>query len=147
MPEVLLCLDPGHTTGYCVFRRGILTVAGQIRTVNQDDSINWSDVRLLMDNIKPTHVVMEDYRVYSHKLERHSFSRVPTLRLIGAIDYLCWERNVPTFYQMATSHKGFVTDEKLKRWGLYEQGQRHSRDSMRAGLYFLIVVWPKIGVK
>ena len=147
MPEVLLCLDPGHTTGYCVFRKGKLTIAGQIRTVNQDDSINWNDVRLLFDNIKPTQVVMEDYRVYSHKLERHSFSRVPTLRLIGAIDYLCWERSIPTFYQMATQAKGFITDEKLKRWGLYEQGQRHSRDSMRHGLYFIITSWPKIGVK
>lgn len=146
-PKVLLCLDPGHTTGFCVFRRGILTSAGQLRTVNQDDSINWDVVRQLMDNIKPTHVVMEDYRVYSHKLERHSFSRVPTLRLIGAIDYLCWERSVPTYYQMATQAKGFITDEKLKRWGLYDQGQRHSRDSMRHGLYFMITAYPKMQIQ
>lgn len=147
MPEVLLCLDPGHTTGYCVFRRGLLTISGQIKTVNQDDSINWNEVRQLVENIKPTQVVMEDYRVYSHKLERHSFSRVPTLRLIGAIDYVCWERSIPVFYQMATQAKGFVTDDKLKRWGLYEQGQRHSRDSMRHGLYFIITAWPKMGIE
>ena len=143
LPNKLLCLDPGHTTGYSVFERGKLTEAGQFRTVEADDSINWEPIVELLQKVQPTHIVMEDYRVYSHKLDRHSFSRVPTLRVIGALDFLCWEKSIPVYYQMATQAKGFITDEKLKKWGLYDQGQRHSRDSMRHGLYYLITTKPK----
>lgn len=144
LPYILLCLDPGHTTGYSVFKAGCFVEAGQIGTVASDDSIYWDRVSELFSRVKPTEVVMEDYRVYSHKLERHSFSRVPTLRLIGAIDFICHQSGIPVHYQMATQAKGFITDEKLKKYGLYDQGQRHSRDSMRHGLYYMIATHPKL---
>ena len=35
--------------------------------------------------------------------------------------------------------KGFVTDAKLKEWGLWQDGLRHSRDAIRHGIYFLVV--------
>jgi hypothetical protein len=41
-------------------------------------------------------------------------------------------------YQMATTAKTFVTDEKLKQWGFWQEGMRHSRDAIRHGLYFLL---------
>jgi hypothetical protein len=154
IPERLLCLDPGETTGWAVFEKSKLVRWGQIRTV-ENEEILWHNVNELFQAYCPDFVVCEDYRIYAHKLARHSFSPVLTLRLIGGIDLMCnlgwyvledasvhgniYERyTCPIHYQMATQAKGFVTDEKLQEWGFWQEGMRHSRDAIRHGCYFLL---------
>ena len=171
IPERLLCLDPGHTTGWCLFVKGNLERWGQCETVAKKGKelvLQWDELEDLFCTQRPTHVVCENYRIYAHKLERHSFSQVETLRLIGGIDMMChrgwcskgpedyesWDnphmprdplefeeyfQPIPIAYQMATDHKGFVSDDKLKRFGLYKEGMRHSRDAIRAGIYYLLI--------
>lgn len=34
--------------------------------------------------------------------------------------------------------KTFCNDEKLKGWGFWKVGERHARDAIRHGAYFLI---------
>lgn len=134
-PERLLCLDPGHTTGWSVFENGKLTASGQAATMEE----GWDCIDKLFDDIQPTMVIYENYRVYAHKLERHSNSEVYTLRLVGVIEYLCdVKHKIPQYNQMAHQHKGFVTDEKLKAWNMYQRGMKHARDSIRLGVYFLL---------
>ena len=99
----------------------------------------WSCIDGLFRDVSPTMVVYENYRVYAHKLERHSNSEVYTLRLVGVIEYLCdVKHQVPQYNQMASQAKGFMTDEKLKKWGMYRKGFRHARDAIRHGAYFLL---------
>lgn len=134
VPARLLVLDPGHTTGWTVFEKGELTASGQINTIEK-----WENIDNLFNDVQPTMVLYENYRVYAHKLERHSNSEVFTVRLVGVIEFLCdvmWQ--IPHYNQMAHQAKGFVTDDKLKAWGYYVKGQRHARDAMRHGLYFLL---------
>lgn len=133
-PKRLLVLDPGETTGWAVFENGKLTAAGQGRTIE-----GWNVIGDLFEDIHPSMVLYENYRVYAHKLERHSNSEVYTLRLVGVIEYIC-ERafNIPHHNQMAQQAKGFVSDEKLKAWGFWNKGQRHARDAIRHGCYFLL---------
>lgn len=134
-PERLLCLDPGHTTGWCIFENGELTAAGQALTQAE----GWKCIDALFDDTQPTMVIFENYRVYAHKLERHSNSEVYTLRLVGVIEYLCdIKLGIPRYNQMAHQAKGFVTDDKLKAWGLYKSGLKHARDAIRHGIYFLL---------
>lgn len=132
-PKRLLCLDPGHTTGWCLFEDGKLTASGQADTIS-----SWYEIDKLFEDVKPTMVIYENYRVYAHKLERHSNSEVFTLRLIGVIEYICWLDRTPYFNQMAHQAKGFVTDEKLKKWDYYQKGAKHARDAIRHGCYFLL---------
>lgn len=133
-PERLLCLDPGETTGWTLFEAGNLTATGQTRTID-----GWNVIHQLFEDTKPTMVVFENYRVYAHKLERHSNSEVYTVRLIGVIEFMCeMLYGIPHYNQMAQQAKGFVSDEKLKAWGFYKKGSRHARDSMRHGIYFLL---------
>lgn len=146
IPHRLLALDPGNDTGWALFVDGKLTEWGQSDTCEDTGGscgvscqIFWKELPALFDKTRPTQVIMENYRVYSHKLERHTFSEVPTLRLIGGIDFLCWLQGIPIYYQMATQHKSFVSDAKLKSWGLWKEGMRHSRDAIRAGIYFLMI--------
>jgi len=149
IPSRLLCLDPGETTGWAFFNQGELDQWGQIDTVNIEKQAIWNDLEDLIHNCGPTQVVCEDYRVYAHKLERHSNSQVVTLRLIGGIDLLCHQNyhietypkhaSIPLHYQMATMAKGFVTDDRLKAWDMWQSGMKHSRDAIRHGIYYLII--------
>jgi len=149
IPSRLLCLDPGETTGWAFFNQGELDQWGQIETVTMDKQPNWNELENLIYNSCPSHVVCEDYRVYAHKLERHSNSQVVTLRLIGGIDLLCHQNyriesypnrsSIPIHYQMAAQAKGFITDDRLKAWDMWKDGMRHSRDAIRHGLYYLII--------
>lgn len=137
-PPVLLGIDPGGEIGWSVFTDGELAKAGQTPGyVHKTGEIHWEGIEQLLSNVNPTHIVCEDYKVYAHKLEQHTFSSVPTLRIIGMIEYWAWKNNVPIHYQMAMQAKGFCTDDKLKKWELWQKGQRHSRDAIRHICYFL----------
>lgn len=151
VPKRLLCLDPGETTGWALFENGELTRWGQIPTV-KNEIIYWDILDVLFTSTDPDYVVCEDYRIYQHKLARHSFSPVLTLRLIGGIDMKCthgWFRaqlnpsypehcTCPIHYQMATTAKTFCTDERLKQWDFWQENMRHARDAIRHGCYFLL---------
>lgn len=176
VPDRLLCLDPGETTGYAIFEKGYLKWYGQVDTIILDKTpgvkqgekvIDWAELNEVFCDNPPTYVVCENYRIYAHKLERHSFSDVQTLRLIGGIDQLChlgwhgyagldreathdyeppeqvstfgYHQPVPIFYQMAVQAKGFATDDRLKDWGFWKEGMKHSRDAIRHGIYFLLI--------
>lgn len=142
VPDCLLCLDPGATTGWCIFEKGVLTQYGQTPTIAEHDTnpkIDWGQVIYLLEKTKPTCILCEDYRIYAQKLERHSFSKVPTLRLIGGIELLAYKDKVDIVYQMAVQAKGFVTDDKLKKWDFWKPGMRHSRDAIRHGIYYLFI--------
>lgn len=135
IPERLLALDPGHTTGWSVFEKGELTAWGQAATMDR----GWGEINQLFHDIQPTALIYENYRIYEHKLARHANSEVYTIRLIGVIEFLCDVTfGIPRYNQMAQQAKGFVTDEKLKKWGMYKPGQKHARDSIRHGCYFLL---------
>ncbi len=138
IPEWTLCLDPGETTGFAIFNKQHLVREGHLRTV-EDGKILWYEIHDLISVTEPfDQIVCEDYRVYQHKLDRHSFSPVLTLRLIGGIDHLAWKNHIPIHYQMAAQAKGFVTDDKLKNWGFWKDGMKHARDAIRHGCYFLL---------
>lgn len=150
VPHKVLALDPGNCTGYAIFTDGECSEAGQIETIQEHQNnngvsclIDWDAVFVLLEQDDWDYVVMENYRIYSHKLDRHTFSEVPTLRLIGGIDAWCDQRRTPLFYTMATNAKGFVTDAKLKAWGLNKtHALRHSADAIRHAIYFLLVTYP-----
>ena len=46
---------------------------------------------------------------------------------------------IPIAYQMAFQGKGFATDARLKEWGFWKEGMKHSRDAIRHGIYYLLV--------
>ena len=130
----LLALDPGETTGYAIFERGLLTEWGQLPTHTVDES-----VLLLVDHISiANHVVVENYQVYAWKLKEHKYSTLHTPRLIGCIETLCRLKGVKPTKQTAQNAKKFVTDEKLKEWGMWIKGKPHTRDAIRHGIYYTI---------
>lgn len=138
VPVKLLCLDPGKTTGWCLFENGKLTTVAHVEDCYDDNNVNVVSLLKLIEDIQPDFILYEDYKVYSNKLDRHSFSSVFTVRLIGAVEAYAQMNNIKTHKQMASTAKGFVTDEKLKQWGFWADGMRHGRDAIRHGCYFLL---------
>jgi hypothetical protein len=138
IPKRLLCLDPGKTTGWSVFEDGKLTAWGHLMDCYDDKNVNAKVLTDMFEDVQPDYICYEDYRVYQQKLDRHSFSPVMTVRLLGVIEAYCQMKDIPTHKQMAVTAKNFCTDEKLKQWGFWQEGQKHARDSIRHGCYFLL---------
>lgn len=131
LPNTLLAIDPGGTTGYAIFRDLELTKTGQCIGTH-------TNMRKLIEIVEPDVVVCEDYLIYAWAMKTHKWSRVPTLRLIGGIEFKCEELGLPLHFENAQPVKGFVTDKRLKEWNYYKEGLPHARDSIRHGCYYLI---------
>ena len=139
-PLRLLCFDPGETTGWAYFVGGKLEGQGQVPT-KEDFARNIED---LFVTLAPAYVVCEDYRVYAHRLQQHTYSDLMTPRVLGFIQGACQLRAVPCSLQMAAVAKGFVTDDKLKAWNLYQRGMRHANDAIRHGIFYLLFNHKKV---
>jgi len=140
-PEWLNAFDPGGTTGWARFQGLHLRGSGQLDT---PDMISGPVVMRNHLQMYPcTHMVIENYRIYGNKKDQHVNSDVHTLRLIGAIETLLTLGYGPTKQlslgkQLASAAKGFVTDERLEDLGLWQKGQRHARDAIRHGIYYIL---------
>ena len=132
----LLCFDPGHTTGWAVFRDYALIDFGQIAT--DDVEIATPNVAERIEYCSPHTVVLEDYRVYKWKTEQHAGSELVTAQVIGCMKTICAMKYIPTVIQPAQVAKAFCKDSKLRQWNMYVKGEQHARDAIRHGCYFLL---------
>lgn len=132
----VVAIDPGETTGVCVFKGTELVKAGQINTKNiPEDAVtlcNW------ISDQTPNVLVVEDYRVYKWKTDQHAWAGLHTPRLIGMVEYVAFVRGHKLVKQSAQIGKGFCTDDKLKSWGFYLPGKRHAVDAVRHACQFLM---------
>ncbi len=127
----LLALDPGGTTGWAVFSGTVLEDVGQSK-------LDGLGLQGLVTRTRPQVLVLENYRIYRQKAMSHVGSEVLPARLIGALELIAETRHIPLHLQMAGPVKDFVTDAKLRAWGLYRPGLEHGRDAIRHGCYFLL---------
>lgn len=131
-PKKLLAIDPGETCGYAIFLFGEQFTVGA-------DQCEWQKICDKITKVwKPNVVAYEEYRIYPSKLKTHSFSNVPTLKIIGGIDYVCSENGIKTIKILASTAKGFVSNKRLKEWGFYQVGKPHANDALRVGLHILL---------
>lgn len=154
---LVLCLDPGETTGWARFIEGRLLDWGQEPT-GQSPGLMAELIRRLSAEFEwwpgypelnlpdwgygnratytPSRIVYEEYRVRGNKFREHVGSEVVTIQHIGAIKVVADELSVPLSKQTASMAKGFATDRHLKAWGLYQVGRKHSNDAIRHGVYW-----------
>lgn len=108
----------------------------QLRTKPLDTGIEL--VEKLLGSHLIDEIAIEDYRVYSWESDTHKWAELHTAKLIGGIVALCIMRDIPYRMRMAKDAKGFVTDDKLLAWDMYDKGKRHARDATRHAIYQLI---------
>lgn len=134
-------LDPGETTGWARFVAGDLIDCGQEAT--DGPAAMAEAVRELLETMQDSdrradRIVYEEYRIRGNRAKEHIGSEVITIQNIGAIKVVADELGVPVTKQGAGLAKGFATDTKLRHWGLYQPGMRHSNDAIRHGIYYLL---------
>lgn len=142
----ILALDPGETTGWSVFTGEFpdapmpyqwqMTACGQAKSWPLKDALE--NLGELVSKYCPDFIVYERYAVYAWKSQDHSWSEVPTVQIIGLIKTLALQHDIPVTEQTAQVAKHFCTDKFLRDCNLYERGQKHARDSIRHGLYYIL---------
>lgn len=130
-PLSIITFDPGKITGVAYFEKGELTY----HKAYQEDCL--SDVFFmppLMEGRKDITVIIESFRLYSHKVESLTNDDLLTPQIIGRLKE--WFKDFPIIMQSAAQAKGFFTNQRLKEMDLYVKN-RHCRDAVRHGLYGL----------
>lgn len=154
-------LDPGGTTGWAVTQipnssmsgsngvlAGMKLECGQFEGSHdeQTDQI----IELIFSYEEPA-VVMEDFELRQLQVE------LSPVQIAAKVEYELHREAldglmIPYFLQKAALAKTTVTNDRLKRWGLWVPGQRHARDGIRHCITFnrrcrenrslLLAAWP-----
>lgn len=125
-PNMIIALDPGITTGIAAY-------AGEVINTDQlkvPHKFLYEYLRLS----SPSEIVYESF-VY----QRRNKVVLYPVEVIGLIKLYCEMYSVPIFVQSASQAKNFITDDKIKKMGLWVKGQVHGMDALRHLLYHLII--------
>ncbi len=131
-PNMITALDPGVTTGIAGYRElgGYSKAAistGQLEVTHRHL------YRYLRQN-RPSEIVYESF-IY----QRRNKVILYPVEVIGIIKLYAEQYDIPIYTQSASQAKGFITDDKIKKMGLWIRGQKHGMDALRHLLYHLIV--------
>lgn len=133
----ILSLDPGTTSGYCVYTEDKKFKAGELGPDEHHRSL-WD---LLCDE-GPDLVICEEF---THRPVFEKDGKVQVRRnvildskeYIGVVKLWCQMFDAELVMQYASQAKDFWDNDKLKRANLYIKGSTHKRDAMRHMLYYL----------
>lgn len=171
---MILALDPSGNfhegkgiTGWCLIKediRKIIKFGAIDASTSYNDSDHWRkhvDLVLNLHEANPDLVVIiEDFMLYASQAANQINSRFETVKLIGIIQYICDQHNIPYHMQTATSvkrrwkdflleEKGYIKQETMYRTvagekvpykNTYVNGVKvndHVVDSIRHGVHYL----------
>lgn len=143
----ILAFDPSGayhegngTTGYCLLWKGSIRSTGTIRATDYKNAMAYFQAHLkLIDKFKEVYpgmvVVMEDYILYANKAKSQIDSHMETCRLLGLLEYYCWEQQIPYGFQLATTVKKRWKDDILIHKGYELPVSQHTRDAVRHAVH------------
>lgn len=126
--QYYLVIDPGETSGWATFQEdGSATAMGSVH--------GRTAVYGLLSTVQPRLLVVEDFELFPWKARDQAFSQFETVRVIGAIEFWAYAKNVqvilqkPTIKTIAYKWAG-ISPAKIKR-------DSHERDAYVHGVYYL----------
>ncbi len=92
-------------------------------------------------------VVMEDYMLYADRCESQINSRMETPKLIGVIQYMCYQHNIPLRMQTASEvkqrwhngiliHEGILEKRGKKLYVNDKEIDKHTIDAIRHAVHY-----------
>lgn len=158
-PKVIIALDPGGTTGIAFWFRNSTTFNPEVTSISQWQwgrlQVNGCDIDAgligLMRELtaivgrtptaagreRPVHIAYESFDFRHEERERDRIDYTPA-EVIGAVRL--WAAGLPYVnlvkYNAATG-KGFWSDDKIKKLGLWVPGYKHAMDATRHLLYYM----------
>ena len=124
----VLAFDPGETTGVAIFHKGQVTcnVFGL-----------WAWVPIYLNKVRPTVVVVEDFRLRRHAAMSLVGSDFPTCQVIGVIKYVAWLAKVPVVMQSSSILAGMKDRVVLPEEHRSHKNREHVLAALSHGLYYL----------
>jgi hypothetical protein len=150
-----LCVDPGETTGWSLWKDGELIFADQTPMWEFIDKVDMTlrgpsseavarpgcgHIGIFTPDGEPVEleaVVCEDWQLYPWELTNLAWDKCRTARAIGALTLLCRQHGVKLVFQGADIKKGAQAAgaEALYLEPVHEN--RHANDSIQHGVFWL----------
>lgn len=122
----ILAVDPGGTTGFVHYERADDSESFIPHQMDDRNEFMWSvDESFAGLNV----VVCEDFRITGQTAKKSP--QADALKIIGALDYLCFKHEVQFVLQTPADAKRFATDSRLKKAGMWTPGRKHANDAAR----------------
>ena len=139
------------TTGYCIGNGdGTIIEIGEIKAKDFASRMEYHDavLSLALNKNKVDVIVCENFRLYQHKAQAQVHSELETPRIIGALEYCAWLKQMPLYFQMAVDVKKRFSDEIMLENKILDKHKNalyfnfiktndHIRDAMRHYYYFV----------
>lgn len=132
MEQTIIGLDPGGTTGVCIYKSNGHTLT----RLQLDGGNHHNDLWNLLGHHAPHIVVCErfDYR------PNQKHAELISVEYIGVVRLWCRRTNTPLIEQrQLKGRQGLWSDAKLKKLDVYIPGNEHAMDATRQVLYYLTV--------
>ena len=138
MPEYLLAVDPGLTTGIALFH------------CDPDPVIVWSAETDFMETCNLVNktaleygprlrVVAERFIITVQTAKNSPTAASDALTMLGAVRYLCEAYGVQIVYHTSQKAKNFCPNPRLKALGFWHRGGKgHARDALRHAVTHLV---------
>lgn len=145
----IFALDPSGsfdegkgTTGTCLLNHNKEVSTASIRAKDYVNAESYWDAHLAaIDSIMATNrkdciVVVEEYFLYASKAQDQINSRMETCRLLGLIQWHCYKKNYPIFFQRASEVKNRWGDDLLRKRLELPKVNRHEMDAVRHAMHY-----------
>lgn len=129
--NILLSLDPGVTTGYCLARMN----GDTCELAYNEAQLSPADLLLMLQDLEPDAIVYEGFK---YRNKARAGLRLDSVELIGIVKaYGTMNPHCAIKEQQPAQGKGHYDDNALKRHNLYQRGTVHGRDAARHMLHYM----------
>lgn len=130
-----VAFDPGNTTGFAVFENN------KVLNVGAQDHLTLYQTLVLLSSQSLEYAICENFRIRppkrakaGHMIQMHAWGEMRVIRVIGVIEYWCWQNNIVFITQEPT-----IKPIGYKLAGLiYIKGkpEQHIPDAVAHGRYW-----------
>jgi hypothetical protein len=142
---MILALDPGGTTGVCLYNPiRNTTEVEELGDGSSDHHIElWN---MLTETLAESyehkvklHIVCESFEFRRTEMHRDYINYIPR-EYIGVAKLFCHLHRITLYMQKAAQAKGFFSDDKVKKLALWVPGRKHAMDATRHYLYHRVFI-------
>ena len=133
---LLLSIDPGETVGYAWIQKE----KDELKLIKADQK-PWKDFlsgfHKQVQKQDDFEVLYEQYRIRKTTIAANMNKELITVKIIGAIEWLCDEYGYYCQSQPPGIGDAFFDKQRLKEMDLWIVGKEHARDAIRHGMWHL----------
>lgn len=142
--KLWLCIDPGETTGWSIWRDKEMIEAGQTELWPFIDDVDaWlqdehAAARFGLSERagKLSAIVCEDWSLYPWMLDKLAWDKCRTARGIGALELLARQHNISMILQGADIKEGAKAAGAEELYLTPAEENRHANDSIQHGVFY-----------